>query len=482
MFWKGVWGYLPANIVQALVGFASILVFTRLLTPEEFGQYALGFTVMTLVHTSLFTWLEAAMARFWAAQKDQQSLADHFATLYRAFLWLAAVFAPACAIGLWLWPADAGVKWAAAAGLSAILARSVVRIAQERRRAAGLVGASVRLDMTQSAGGFGFGAAFAFLGLGGSSPLLGLMVAALVCMPFALPRELAAAKGGKLDWARLKLYAAYGFPVSAAMILALILASSDRFMIAYFLNEASVGAYHAAYSLSNRTLDIIFLWLGAAGGPAMVMALERGGPEALAKAAREQVSTILLITIPAAAGLALVARPLAEVMVGEGLREAAAQVTPWIALAGFFGGLATHYLLQAFTLGHRTKLLLLASCVPVVANLALNATLIPRYGLIGAAWSTAATYAFASAAYWVLGQRAVRLPIPLATLFKAGLATGLMALAVMAVPAFGGIVELLAKAFVGVVVYAIAALALDVAQVRAPASRVFKAVQARWAT
>jgi O-antigen/teichoic acid export membrane protein len=482
MFWRGVWGYLPSNIVQALVGFGSILVFTRILTPEEFGQYALGFSVMTLAHTCLFTWLEAAMARYWAAQKDAGSLADHFATLYRAFAWLAAVFIPAVAIGLWLWPAGAGVKWAAAAGLSSILARSVVRIAQERRRASGQVGASVRLDITQNAGGFGFGAAFALLGLGGSAPLLGLMAASLVCLPFALPQELAAARGGKLDWSRLKRCAAYGFPVSAAMVLALVLASSDRFMIAAFLDEASVGAYHAAYSLSNRTLDIMFLWLGAAGGPAMVMALERGGMEALQKAAREQVSTILLITVPAAAGLALVARPLAEVMVGEGLREAAAQVTPWIALAGFFGGLATHYLLQAFTLGQRTRLLLLASCVPVVANLALNFVLIPRYGLIGAAWTTATTYAFAAASYWTLGRRAMALPIPLDTLLKAGVSAGVMAIAVLALPAFGGFVELMMKAAVGAAVYAACALALDVANVRAPASRVFKAVQARLAT
>jgi len=482
MFWKGVWGYLPANLLQAVVGFGSILVFTRILTPAEFGQYALGFSVMTLCHTLLFTWLEASMARFWAAQKDTRSLADHFATLYRAFAWLAAAFMPAAAIGLWLWPAGDGVKWAAAAGLSAILARSLVRIAQERRRAAGEVAASVRLDMTQSGGGFAFGALFALLGLGGSAPLLGLFAAAMVALPFALPAELKATKGGSLDRARLKTYAGYGFPVAAAMLLALGLASSDRFMIAVFLDEASVGAYHAAYSLSNRTLDIIFLWLGAAGGPAMVMALERGGREALEKAAKEQVSTILLIAMPAAAGLALVAKPLADVMVGEGLRAAAAQVTPWIALAAFFGGLATHYLLQAFTLGHRTKLLLLAACAPLIANLALNLTLIPNYGLIGAAWSTAATYAFAAASYWTLGRRAMPLPIPLETLLKAGAATGLMAMAVLAVPAWGGGAELFVKAVVGAVVYAVTALLLDVAHVRAPASRVFKAVQARLAT
>ncbi len=481
MFWRGVWGYLPANALQGLVGFLAILVFTRLLSPADFGRYALAFSVMTLAHTIAFTWLEAAMARFWAAQADERSRADHFATLYGAFAWLAAAFVPACAVGLWLWPAGAPLKWALAAGLSAVLARSLVRLAQERRRAAGEVGASARLDMIQSGGGFLAGAGFAALGLGGGAPLLGLAAAAMVCLPFTLPAELKQAPRGRMDWKRLKAYAAYGFPVSAAMIMALVLATGDRFLIAWFLDEASVGAYHAAYSLSNRTLDVMFLWLGAAGAPALVMALERGGREAMTAAAREQFSTILLVTLPAAAGLALVARPLAEVMVGEGLRDAAAQVTPWIALAALFAGLTTHYLLQAFTLGQRTKLLLAASAVPVVAGLALNIVLIPRFGLVGAAWATTATYALGAATYWALGRRVMPLPIPLGVLARTLLAVGVMALAVMAVPAWGGLAELTAKAVVGALVYAAAALGLDVAGVRAPASRILKAVHARHA-
>ena len=40
MFWKGVWGYLPANIVQGVVGFLTIVLLTRLVEPAEFGLYA----------------------------------------------------------------------------------------------------------------------------------------------------------------------------------------------------------------------------------------------------------------------------------------------------------------------------------------------------------------------------------------------------------------------------------------------------------
>ena len=48
MFWRGVFGYLPANIVQGVVGFLTIIIFTRLLSPEDFGRYALAYAVLTL--------------------------------------------------------------------------------------------------------------------------------------------------------------------------------------------------------------------------------------------------------------------------------------------------------------------------------------------------------------------------------------------------------------------------------------------------
>jgi len=85
MFWRGLIGYLPANIVHGLVGVLTLLFFTRLLSAEDFGRYALAFSVMSLAHVCAFTWIEAAMARFWAAQHSPQEMRAHFATLYRTF-------------------------------------------------------------------------------------------------------------------------------------------------------------------------------------------------------------------------------------------------------------------------------------------------------------------------------------------------------------------------------------------------------------
>jgi O-antigen/teichoic acid export membrane protein len=466
MFWKGVWGYLPANVVQGVVGFLAIVLFTRLLSPEEFGQYALAYAVFTLAHVAVFTWLEAAMARFWAASRPGDDMAGHFAGLYRSALILSAVFVPLVLLVVWLWPANPLFRVAVAAGLLGCPIRCLVKLAQERRRAEGRVSASAGVDMIVTVLSLVIGVGFALAGAGGAAPLLGLGLAPLLVLPFVLPGELKRGRGARLEPARMRGYAAYGYPIAASLALTVVLASTDRFLLALFLDEAAVGAYHAGYSIANRTLDVLFIWLGTAGQPALVMALERGGRERLVGAAREQLSTFLLIGLPAAAGVALVARPLAEVLLGEELRVAAAEVTPWIALSALLYGLTAYYFGQAFTLGRKTTALLGAMAVPATLNVVLNLILVPQFGLVGAAWATAASFGAGLIATLVLGRRVLPLPMAWEALIRCGVATGGMALAVSALPAIGGAPELILDAGVGAVVYAALALTLNAAGVR----------------
>jgi O-antigen/teichoic acid export membrane protein len=258
----------------------------------------------------------------------------------------------------------------------------------------------------------------------------------------------------------------YGYPIAASLALTVVLSSTDRFVLDAYLGEAAVGAYHASYSIANRTLDVLFLWLGTAGQPALVMALERGGMDRLKVAAREQLSTFLLVGLPAAAGVALVARPLSEVLIGEELRTAAASVTPWIALSALLFGLTAYYFGQAFTLGKKTRHLLIAMAIPAGLNVILNLILVPRFGLMGAAWATAASFGVGMVATMLIGRRVLPLPIPWESLARCGVATGIMALAVLQLPAIGGLGELILDAGVGAIVYAAAALTLNAAGVR----------------
>jgi O-antigen/teichoic acid export membrane protein len=259
-----------------------------------------------------------------------------------------------------LLPLNPALKNAIFAALGSILVGSLMKLALERRRAAGEVSSAALLTMVQIAGGFALGLALALTGLGGAAPSLGTGLISVLCLAVVLPRELKHMVGGKFDKAMATTYAAYGLPVAFSLILALVLASTDRLLLGAFLDEATVGVYHAGYSLGSRTLDVVFIWLGMAGAPALIAALERGGQASLNEAAREQASFMILLTLPAAVGLALVASPLADLMIGEALREGASHVTPWIAASGWLSGMTTYYLLQAFTLARRTPLLIVS--------------------------------------------------------------------------------------------------------------------------
>lgn len=461
MFWRGVWGYLPVQAVQAMVGFGAIIAFTRLLTPEQYGHYALAYSVGSLIHTSFITWLESAMARFQVAESERGDLGAHLGTLHRTWVAMVALIAIVAAPVIAFLPLDPALKLAIGAGMASFSIKGLFKLIQERKRAEGDVRGFALMDVTLSAGSFGLGCLLAIMGWGGASPLAAVGFVVIFVLIWVAPSEVRRAARGHFDAARLRSYAAYGLPMSLSLILALALSTTDRFIIAGFLGEESVGAYHAGYSVGFRLLDVVFIWLGLAGAPAAVAALERGGPKALAETAKVQAELMALVAIPAVVGLAIVAGPLVDVLVGEQLRAEAAAVTPWIALGAFFYGVSTYYFHQAFTLSRRTGLLLLAMAVPAVSNIALNLWLVPAYGIIGAAWSTAISFGLGTLTSALLGRRALALPMPWAAAARYTLAAGVMAAVVHTLPAPGGWSELFLKAAAGAVVYGLVVMVLD---------------------
>jgi O-antigen/teichoic acid export membrane protein len=466
MLKRGLLGYLPVNAVQAAAGFGSIVLFTRILSPGDYGAYALAFSATSLVYLAGLTWIEAAMARFYAAERTAAGRADLYATLYRTFAAMAVATPLLAAALLAVLPLPTTLRLAVAAGVASVIARSLLRLAQERRRAAGEVKGFAVIDMAQTGSGFLIGAGLALAGWGAASPLAGAGIASALCLVFALPGELKMAGRGRFDPARFSAYLAYGGPVSLSLMMSLALATTDRFVLAADLNEAAVGAYHAGYTLANRTLEVMFVWFGMAGQPACIAALEAGGLSALRRTARDQASMMILIGLPASVGLMLVAGPLVHVMVGPALAEQAARVTPWIALSALLSGMTTQYFNSAYTLARRTALLFAVIAVPAAANLGLVLWLVPRFGIDGAVWATTASYGLGLLVSIACARGDVALPIPWTTLLKAGAATAAMALVVTRAPAPGGLAELLLKAALGASSYAVLALILDVGGVR----------------
>ena len=476
MYVKGLLGYLPANILQGLVGFASLTVFTRILSPDAYGHYALALGVTSLAQTLIFTWIEAAMARFYPAEGREDIEAPAlYGTVYRIFVAVAVVFSLTCGAGLWLWhTTDAqgtAFKLAIGVSLGSVVSRSLVKLVQEQRKSEGRVGTASTIDMIQTGGGFAIGVACAMSGLGGAGPILGGGIIAALTLPLFVREDWGRAARGRFDRQRARQYFAYGFPVSASLILTLGLYTIDRFLIAHYLNAGEAGAYHAGFSLASRILDVLFIWFGAAGAPAMVHALESGGEAALKDVARQQIRLMSFVLFPAVGGLIMVAPALGGLLIGDDLRQEALRVTPLIATGALLSGFNTYYFLQAFTLARKTRLLIVAMAVPSATNIALNIVLIPIMGLTGAALASAISFGLGLVTSWLLGRKTLALPVPVPELAKTALCVGMMMAVLAIMPRFGNdlggdVAELALKATSGVLIYAGLAWCLNLNNVR----------------
>jgi O-antigen/teichoic acid export membrane protein len=470
MIWRRLFGYLPANLAGGLASFGAVFVYTRLLGPEAYGFYALALATMNIVYTLSITWSEAAAYRFAAEAQAKGTLPDHIRTVLGLLLMSSALGVGLMALAL-PFAHDTPLRMALIAAMATVMLTPWVMSAQEMSRARQQVGRYSAIRLTQDLGAFAIGTLLAWrTGLGAAAPFAGLASVLAVLAVVEGSRMLKESAGGHFRRDQVKRYAAYGVPVAIALGLNIALDAGDRFLIAYFLGPEAVGVYAAGYGVADKSVGLLCAWAAAAGGPLMLAAFERDGPQGVRQASAQSVRTLMLIAAPAAAGLALVSHPLADVMIAEDMRDQSAAIMPWIALSGLINGFVLHYLSEAFQIARRTDLRAGLMAIPAVMNVVLNAILLPRIGLMGAVYATVASYALALVLLALVGRKLVPLSWPWLDFGKIAAACGAMALVVMLLPAPGGMAELILKSAIGATIYVAASFVLDAAGARSALS------------
>jgi O-antigen/teichoic acid export membrane protein len=257
-------------------------------------------------------------------------------------------------------------------------------------------------------------------------------------------------------------------PISISLLLTYALSSGDRYLISAMLGDASAGDYSASYNLANRSLDVLFIWLGMAFTPIAVTALEKQGLSESRDVMKDYGAALLWIAMPAATGLALVAGDVGFIL-GENVRAGAVKIMPLIAFAGVLNGMICYYAQRAFMLSGKTSMFVWAMVPPVVLNIGLNIALIPKFGLMGAVYATVAAYALGLVIAMVLGRRHYPLPVPWRAFCEISIACALMAAGVLSLGTLGAlpdVVSLGLKAALGIAIYGVVCLGINAANCR----------------
>jgi O-antigen/teichoic acid export membrane protein len=183
------------------------------------------------------------------------------------------------------------------------------------------------------------------------------------------------------SWPALMLAAA---PIGVAGIFAVILFRVDTVILALFEPKQVVGEYGAAYRLFEATLFISWA-VGAAVYPTYSRSSRRTSP-AVGTVYAGSVKLLVALTLPIAAGAALLAEPLVDLIFGAAYEDTATALrllAPAIALYPV-AYLATYLLISQ----ERSSRVTLTFAITALQNIACNLVLIPAYSLNGAALTT----------------------------------------------------------------------------------------------
>jgi O-antigen/teichoic acid export membrane protein len=467
--YRQIIGYIPSNVIPALVSVVMIYAYTRLLSPAAFGSYSFVFSAVLVVQTSLFYALPIAVMRFFpgAARDGRQDglLKEAYVVFYG--MCLVTIAAAACA-GLLI---DLPNEYRVAAWLAVpmLLFRSLVQLNQSVNRSGNLMRRFNTIECAHAVLGFGLGiGAMSVLGYGAEAIIAGLLIAAIICSAADI-RLLASPfrrTAGLLDKAELVRLVEYAWPLVAVAATAMILQNSDRFLLGSLAGAGVLGIFAVAYNLVERPTTLICSSISTATFPLVVQVLEHQGREAARIQAGRNGIALLAVTLPACAGLALTADYVSASLVGPAFREGVAALLPIMSFTALARGLRAHFIDHAFHLSGRPLLMLWTYGPATVVNIALNLYVVPRYGMFGAAWTALLCQGSTVVGGWFLGTSLFPIWLPVAQVMRCVLAVVPMTVALIFIRFPLNWYGLFASILMGGALYLISALALDVGDIR----------------
>ena len=245
----------------------------------------------------------------------------------------------------------------------------------------------------------------------------------------------------------------------------------SHFIVGRALGTTALGLYAVASEIARLPSTEVSAPINRALFPGL--ARLTGDPAGLRQVFLEALSVTIVITLPASVGLALVATPLVEVMLGSKWLGAA-PILAVLAVSGAIEMVAANNGIIYLALGN-PRLLAILSAVKLLLLIGFAFMLVPTHGLLGMAFAELLASATAVVISTVMALRAIKLSFAslLGAIWRPILATAALSAAVMQVqqvqsvtieqPVSGPLLALVAGVVVGVLVYFFSLFALWVA-------------------
>jgi O-antigen/teichoic acid export membrane protein len=289
------------------------------------------------------------------------------------------------------------------------------------------------------------------LNLGVLGVLLGTLASELVMLPIRLwmARSMFSRH---FSLPLLRQLLAFGVPIVPTSLAYWVFLTSDRLILGRVSTLEQLGLYSIANSLVGLAAIVISAF-GQAWSPHAVKLYE--DDRAGAPAVYARVMTYVLAGFGwLAVGLTVFGPELLEVLTSPAYQPAAAAIAP-LAIA-MVAMASTQITAGGISLMKRTHYLAIYAWVAAVINVVLNLVLDAPFGMLGAAWATAAAYVILTLLYLATSQRMWAIPYEIRRSSALVVLIVVFALAAMALPSGFDPVVIAVKVVYGLAFVAVA--------------------------
>ncbi|OGF16956.1 MAG: hypothetical protein A2W00_11000 [Candidatus Eisenbacteria bacterium RBG_16_71_46] len=466
--WRDIIKYFPSVILPRMTGILTVPIITRLFPPEVFGTYALVMANVAVLNSAALTGIGSSLLRFLPERAgDPEGEGDLLSTLITISLGICVMISVGGLVVLHIFSEPIGRRFEVlmAVGFVLFTTNGLFGLVSLVLRSAGKAGIFSTIQLVSGYGGLALGLLLVLVfKFGIEGLLIGNVFTGIVGIGLAWPAAMAGRRvvPGRLSRAVLRQIMGFAFYISLGNAAYWLLSFSDRWLLRLMRGAEEVGLYAASYDLTGKTTQLFVVAFGLALAPLSIATWEGSGRRITEHLLAASTRTYILVMLPATVGLSLLARPLISVLATPTYVRGAA-IVPFIAFAMLLFGLLD-IVGRGLTLSKRPDIEARNFLLAGLVNVALNLLLIPRFGIMAAAFSTLCGYIALLALHVRSVRQFVTWRFPWTSLARVVVACGLMAVVVVGLPSIlppiRNLPRLLLLSFTGAVVYAAAIVAL----------------------
>lgn len=400
--------YLTGNVVGQGLAVLLFPLYTRYLTPSDYGILGVTTAVSTLLVAIFALSLQGAVGRLYFETDSDEERRRLYGTILTFMLIVPGLLAIGVHVtgklgGLEAFesvPYTPYLQYAVATAYLSIFLQLPIYIYQARQQprtvvvlsilnAAFIAGAMVVFIVVLDQGVLG--ALRGQLAGAGATALVAIAVTARI-------------SSFHLSWHWLAAALAFGLPLVPHLVGQWVLWLSDRLILEHFVSAAQLGLYSIGYTLA---LAASFLSLAIAGafGPEIIKSLKHDEERSVVP----RIGTYWVLALSwCCTALALLGVD-ALLTLAPSEFHGAADVIPWIVCGYLAFGLYT-LLTQGTWFSMRTRMVPVLTLVAAALNVGLNLVLIPIWGIIGSAVATLLAFTALAAMQGVLSNRLHHVP------------------------------------------------------------------------